>query len=351
VASSFSVAQDDFETTRTYDEFRGAVLVAGEMRLVRRDIGPCSPPRPCSPGPSTATSPLWVAIVGKDWGFTDDAFADAAAAVTGAERAFFADYDWPFFLVSVIPVGGNFDPKVARGFSGVGLTQSFAMFVAPKARLMQETSGRGIMFLMSHELFHSWNGRRYKLQDPQELGLWFSEGFTDFYARRLSYRAGLMSAQSYVEDLNKRIERYALSPFRDEPAERIVRDFWRDPAIGDLPYLRGNMVASLVDAQIRRSSGGARSLDDLMKELLSARPKEAPMVTSDTFLAKIAAFTSPAFAERIRQIVLFGAELTIDPKSFEPCLRTVRYLPEAGPMNVPVFALVEPMPEVCRQIL
>jgi predicted metalloprotease with PDZ domain len=420
VASSFSVSQDDFETTRTYDEFRGAILIAGVLRLLRRDIGPCSPPRACAPGQSGTTSPLWVAIAGSDWGFTDDAFADAAAAVAGTERAFFADYDWPFFLVSVIPVGGKFDPRVVRGFSGVGMTQSFALFVAPKTSLTQETSGRGIMFLMSHELFHSWNGRRYKLQDPQELGLWFSEGFTDFYARRLSYRAGLMSAASYVEDLNKRIERYTLSPFRDEPAERIVRDFWRDPAIGDLPYLRGNMVASLVDAQIRLTSGGSRSLDDLMKELLSARPAEPPRVTSDTFLAKIAAFTSPAFAERIRQIVVFGAAVKIEPKSFEPCLRgsltgmspfdagfdqnaakarkvvsgvsvgsnayraglrdgqriaswslhdgdrsvpaevtiedgatkrTIRYLPEGKPLDVAMFALVEPMPEGCGRIL
>src|ERR1019366_6962987 len=89
VASSFSVAQEDFETTRTYDEFRGAVFVGGELRLLRRDIGPCSPPRACSPGQSGPASPLWIAIVGKDWGFTDDAFADAAAAVASAERAFF----------------------------------------------------------------------------------------------------------------------------------------------------------------------------------------------------------------------------------------------------------------------
>jgi predicted metalloprotease with PDZ domain len=186
--------------------------------------------------------------------------------------------------------------------------------------LAQETSGRGIMWLMSHELFHFWNGHRYKLTDPQELGLWFSEGFTDFYARRLSYRAGLMSAQSYVADLNRTIERYTLSPFRDEPSARIVKDFWSDPAIGDLPYLRGNIVASLVDAQIRTTSGGARNLDDLMRELLSARPAEIPVVTSETLLAKVATFTSPAFAEGIRQIVMFGAPVKIDPKILEPCL-------------------------------
>jgi predicted metalloprotease with PDZ domain len=408
VASSFSVAQEDFETTRTYDEFRGSVLVGGELRLLRRDIGP----------PGGATSPLWIAVVGRDWGFTDDAFADAAAAVASTERAFFTDYDWPFFLVSVIPVGKR-DPR-GSGYSGIGLTQSFALFVAPKASLAQELDGRGIMWLMSHELFHFWNGHRYKLADPQELGLWFSEGFTDFYARRLAYRAGLMTAQSYVADLNRTIERYTLSPYRDEPAARIVKDFWSDPAIGDLPYLRGSLVASLVDAEIRTRSSGARNLDDLMRELLSARPAEIPAVASDTFLAKIATFTSAAFAERVRQIVMFGAAVKIDPKILEPCLhlrlvktapfdagfdenvagarhiasgvsvgssayraglrngqrisswnihdgdpkvtaevtledgatkRTVRYLPVGNPTNVPAFTLAEHMPDTCKQIL
>jgi predicted metalloprotease with PDZ domain len=319
VASSFSVAQEDFDTTRTYDEFRGSVFVAGELRLLRRDIGPCTPPRVCRPGQPSPTFPLWIAIAGKDWGFTDDAFADAAAAVASTERAFFSDYDWPFFLVSVIPVG-KYDPRGA-GFSGIGLTQSFALFVAPKVGVAQENNGRTITWLMFHELFHLWNGRRYKLADPQELGLWFSEGFTDFYARRLAYRAGLMSAKSYVEDLNRTIERYTRSPFRDAPAARIVKDFWSDPAMGDLPYLRGSIVASMVDAQIRTASGGARSLDDLMRDLLSTRPAEIPTVTSDMLLAKIAALTSPEFAERIRQIVMFGAPAKLEPTMLEPCLR------------------------------
>jgi predicted metalloprotease with PDZ domain len=67
-------------------------------------------------------------------------------------------------------------------------------------------------------------------------------------------------------------------------------------------------------------SNGNKGLDDLMKELLGPRKVPPPNVTPDTFLARIASYTSDAFAERIRKVVVDGAPATVDPKLLEPCL-------------------------------
>jgi len=42
------------------------------------------------------------------------------------------------------------------------------------------------------------------------------------------------------------------------------------------------------------------------------------------------------------------AEVTIEDGGTK---RTIRYLPEGKPMSVPVFALVERMPDACRKVL
>jgi predicted metalloprotease with PDZ domain len=305
VASSFSVGQDDFVVTESSDDFRQAVFLAGDIRLVRRDIGPTH-------------SPLWLAITGSDWGFTDDAFADAAAAVVGAQRSFFEDYDWPFFLISVIPVGVYHRGSATQG--GTGLTHSFAIFLTPKTELSTNDDGTGVTWLLSHELFHLWNGHRYELAEPEQLGYWFSEGFTNFYARRLLVRAGLASREAFVANLDDEVMRYTLSPVRGEPATRIAKDFWTDTSVKNLPYVRGDVVALLVDAEIRKESHGQKSLDDLMKGLLGARHDVEPKLTPEAFLEVIARYTSSAFSDRIRKIVVDGATAEIDPKLLEPCL-------------------------------
>jgi predicted metalloprotease with PDZ domain len=203
---------------------------------------------------------------------------------------------------------------------GTGLTHSFAVFLTPKTELAVRSDGTGVPWLLSHELFHLWNGHRYKLAEPETLGYWFSEGFTNFYARRLLLRAGILDAGAYVANLNEAIARYTLSPVRGEPATRIAADFWKNRDVEKLPYLRGDVVALLVDAEIRALSHGSKSLDDLMKELLGRRRVVPPNVTPETFLQRIASYTSDEFADKIRHVVVDGAPATVDPRVLAPCL-------------------------------
>jgi len=302
VASSFSIDQDGFRVSKTLDAFRQALFLAGDIRLESREIH---------------GHPLWVALAGHDWGFTDEAFLDAAERVVLGQRAFFNDFDWPYFLISAIPAG-VYEPG-SHSLGGTGLTQSFGLFLAPRTGLETFPDGGGLPWLLGHELFHLWNGERYHLEEPELLGYWFSEGFTNFYARRLLYRTGVIDLGAFVANLNDEVTRYFTSRVRDEPASRIAKDFWKDGSVQKLPYLRGDVIALLVDAEIRAVSHGAKSLDDLMKEVLVRQPVP-PVVNSETFLAAIARYTSPAFTARLRKVVVEGATAAVDPRLLEPCL-------------------------------
>ena len=201
VASSFSIDQDGFRVSKTLDAFRQALFLAGDIRLESREIH---------------GHPLWVALAGHDWGFTDEAFLDAAERVVLGQRAFFNDFDWPYFLISAIPAG-VYEPG-SHSLGGTGLTQSFGLFLAPRTGLEIFPDGGGLPWLLGHELFHLWNGERYHLEEPELLGYWFSEGFTNFYARRLLYRTGVIDLGAFVANLNDEVTRYFTSRVRDEPA-------------------------------------------------------------------------------------------------------------------------------------
>jgi predicted metalloprotease with PDZ domain len=148
--------------------------------------------------------------------------------------------------------------------------------------------------LVSHEFFHTWNVKRLR---PVELGpfdyenevytpsLWAAEGITSYYDRLLVRRAGLCTLEEYLagdppsagSDSDKPlgdIERLQTTPGRMvQPLEASSYDAWiklyrRDentPNTGISYYVKGAVVSFLLDAKIRRLTGGKKSLDDVMR--------------------------------------------------------------------------------------
>src|SRR5207247_1662509 len=136
--------------------------------------------------------------------------------------------------------------------------------------------------------------------------MWFTEGFAEFYMRRIAYRAGRISGNDYLWHLNRALLEYAKSSVNQIPNSRIFSDFGRTTENSRLPYVRGQMVAILVDAQIRRSSGNLRSLDDLVRALADGVRKTEMGVTTESVLKVIGTATSQEFEARVRRVVLNG---------------------------------------------
>ena len=304
VASSLCIDPRGFEGAATLEEVVHAVYLAGpDLRVLTKDV---------------REKPVTVAIAGREWTFSDADFEGAVDSIVDTERAFFSDDDFPTFLVSVIPVGKP-DPH-SRSLGGTGLTRSFACFLQPDTKIgFDGGEGFGVPHLLAHEMFHHWNGGLTSMEEPEQLVYWFSEGFTDFFARRILHRAGIGGTDELARSLNSALKEYYLSPVRDEPGERIRQDFWKDRDVGKLPYLRGDLVAVMLDREIRRRTSGARSVDDFMREVVDAG-RHGEKLGNDSLVRRIGAWTSPEFAETIRSIVLDGTTIALDAETFEPCL-------------------------------
>jgi predicted metalloprotease with PDZ domain len=141
----------------------------------------------------------------------------------------------------------------------------------------------GWLALATHELFHAWNVKRLR---PVELGpfdyeqevrtpsLWIAEGITDYYADLILHRAGLAPREEFLSSLSSKIDDLQGTPGRQvQSAEQASLDAWikyyrpdeNTPNTAISYYTKGAVLGFLLDARIRRATGGARSLDDVMR--------------------------------------------------------------------------------------
>lgn len=133
----------------------------------------------------------------------------------------------------------------------------------------------------AHEYFHTWNlmhvrpvervGLRYSGADPTGQ-LWWSEGVTIYFSDLLLRRAKLPVFDSTrVKYLEHNIAVYLGSPsYSTLSAERVSRGSDDPFALGDdyaSTHLQGNVLGTMLDLLIRDSTGGQRSLDDVMRRL------------------------------------------------------------------------------------
>jgi predicted metalloprotease with PDZ domain len=302
IMSSFGSGAGPFTVNMSGQEFRHSLVLAGKIRTLTREIN---------------GKAIGLAIVGDDWGFTDDAFADLATRIITIERDFWPDHTDPWFLIALIPSPGAATER-SFSFGGTGLTSCFSLYCNTGFSLDPGSQHADqVKILLAHEYFHTWNGGKIPSSDEEGTGYWFSEGFTDFYARRLLHQAGMISDEVYLQKLNHMLGEAATSPVRNAPASRIKSEFWTNRDVQRLPYHRGDQVALAVDERIRQVSEGKRSLDDLMRSLL-ARSLKGDAYSTDVVLRLIEDQTDPAFAAAIRSVVVDGTDVPLPPAITSP---------------------------------
>ena len=171
---------------------------------------------------------------------------------------------------------------ITEGRGGLEHKNSMCVMTSRWA-MRSEKTYRNWLALISHEFFHVWNVKRLR---PVELGpfdyerenstaaLWFAEGLTEYYAHLLVRRAGLTTRADYLAELSEAIHGLQTTPGRlVTSVEQASRDAWiklyrpdeNTPNTSISYYVKGAVIGWLLDARIRAASGGARSLDDLMR--------------------------------------------------------------------------------------
>ncbi len=144
---------------------------------------------------------------------------------------------------------------------------------------------RGFFSLVAHEFFHLWNVKRIR---PDALGpfdytkenytklLWVAEGITDYYARLVLRRSGVVSDKEFLAEQAKAFQQLQNTPGRlEQSAEESSFDTWikyyrqDENSINSQVdyYLKGAILGLLLDLEIRKQSKGAKSLDDVMRYL------------------------------------------------------------------------------------
>lgn len=148
-----------------------------------------------------------------------------------------------------------------------------------------ETRYRNFLSLVAHEYFHLWNVKRIR---PDALGpfdyenenytklLWVAEGGTAYYESVLLRRAGLISDRDFLESKASTIQQLQNQPGRFETSlEEASFDAWikyyrqdENAVNNQISYYdKGDIVNMMLDVTIRSSSGGAKSLDDVLRYL------------------------------------------------------------------------------------
>ncbi|NOT62864.1 MAG: M61 family metallopeptidase [Acidobacteria bacterium] len=146
---------------------------------------------------------------------------------------------------------------------------------------------QGFLGLESHEYFHCWNVKRIR---PLALGpfdyqrenytnnLWVSEGFTSYYGDLLLRRAGLVGINEYLTALGTTIAGYRQSPGRTQQSATTASfNAWikhyrpdeNSPNTAMSYYTKGELLALVFDLEIRSRTNNAKSLDDVMRLLMT----------------------------------------------------------------------------------
>ncbi len=139
--------------------------------------------------------------------------------------------------------------------------------------------------LVSHEFFHTWNVRRLR---PKELmaycyeseqfvaELWIAEGITSYFDDLVLVRTGLCTRDEYLARLSKTVQTVEAAPgrlvqdLRNASWDTWTKHYRPDENSGNARisyYLKGAVVAWMLDVALQRHSDGAIKLDDVMRLL------------------------------------------------------------------------------------
>lgn len=279
-----------------WSQFADALFAGGEFRVQDSKI----------PGGT-----LVFAVRG-EWPFTDAEALTNIERVIAAERGFWRDTAFPYYLVTLVPFASS-----NSGDDGSAFTNAFWLFLAANSSFSYPAQ-----YTLAHEGFHTWNPLKMgpRGQDASQIN-WFREGFTDYYSGVLLLRSGFFSFPDYIQHLNDRIREYEAAELETEsiPGRATVP---RSTSLDELPYIRGAIYALWLDGEIRKESHNKSSLDDFMRKLVQESRKHPRLRLTGSrifrdarrYLTRQSVLTFQAIATNNKSIAMPAASLG-------PCVR------------------------------
>ncbi len=242
-------------------------------------------------------------------------------------------YDRYIFLIHVQPGAGG----------GTEHYNSTIMQTRPST-FDTPDSYRRLLGLTSHEMFHTWNVKRFRpaglspydyTSENYTPSLWLAEGTTSYYGPLTLARANLLTTEKYLEGLASSISSYRARPGKNiQSLAESSHDAWikfnragpdRDNTTVSF-YRKGALASLVIDAEIRRLTNNRNSLDDVMKTLFERFPYASPGYTPEDIIEIASAVAdadlAPLFASVITSteplpledtLAWFGIEIIEEP--------------------------------------
>ncbi|MGH7565938.1 MAG: hypothetical protein ACREK2_03825 [Gemmatimonadota bacterium] len=164
--------------------------------------------------------------------------------------------DGPYERITITIVEGD----DRRGESDPGRID---MTMPPPQEEIEHILWKGVL---SHEIFHLWNAEGFRYASVEDQ--WLSEGFTQYYTLRMLGRMGVLDEPTFLYVLGRLLETYLTDSGLGSISMREAGPVKEEHT--GLVEGGGLGVALCVDVELRTTSGGEKSLDDVMR-LLFAR--------------------------------------------------------------------------------
>jgi predicted metalloprotease with PDZ domain len=135
--------------------------------------------------------------------------------------------------------------------------------------------------LTAHEFFHLWNIKRVHPQgwgpfdysrEAYTKSHWFTEGITTYYSGLILVRSGLWTKEQFYKDMASKISDHEHAVGKKLMSlEEASWNVWLNPDNSANTtisyYIKGPVVGFMLDLEIRKRTGGKKSLDDVMRDL------------------------------------------------------------------------------------
>ncbi len=179
----------------------------------------------------------------------------------------------------------------------------------------RQTQEQDFKLTLAHEMVHTFAPA---LDAPAGLlSSWYAEGLAVNYQRVLPWRAHRISTADFLTDLNKTAARYYTDLLNDTPNSQIPARFWADTRVRVLPYDRGSLYFAQVNAEMRRSTHGRRSLDDLVRTMI-AKHRRGQVVDEAVWIALVRQALGSRGVAEFR--AMMSGSLVVPPSdAFGPC--------------------------------
>ncbi|MFO0593481.1 MAG: hypothetical protein U0441_38425 [Polyangiaceae bacterium] len=166
-------------------------------------------------------------------------------------------------LIAVVPLEGSGDVEFGRTVPAGGA--SIVLYVGEHAR---ETALYAD-WVLAHELVH------LGVPSMPRDGTWIDEGLATYYGPVLRARAGLLSGDATWAEMARILPMGVATA--EEPALAAASEH-------DRVYFGGSLFALTADVEIRRRTGGSRSLDDGLRRALAEGARATEVWSSQRFV-------------------------------------------------------------------